>query len=344
MQAYALVKYLTDLGHDVEIIDYRPEYLSRHYRLDVVNNSRFDLPFVRQLYLLAKLPGRLKARMSQGKKLFDEFEKKYLPLTKECYCSKEELKKNPPMADVYLAGSDQIWNTLFQNGRDSAFYLEFAPKESVKASYAASFATEDVLEEWKEPIKGWLKELDFISVRESSGLNIIRNLGIHNAKQVMDPVFLLDKCFWEKLASGYNARESYLLIYDFDRSEEISEYARKIAQERSLRIYSIFNNSMADCCYTQVGPLEFLQLVHEAKYVISNSFHATAFAIIFEKPFAVFERKEKINTRLLDLLRLLNLCKINDTIDYDDINLILGKKIDASKKYLDEVLSVCKES
>ena len=342
LQAYALAKYLTDLGHDVEIIDYRPEYLSRHYRLDVVNNPKFDRPFLRKLYLLAKLPGRIKESKGKRKRNFDEFEKKYLPLTKNCYCSNEDLKKNPPLADVYLAGSDQIWNTLFQTGRDITFYLDFAPIESVRASYAASFATENILEEWKEPIKCWLKNMDFISVRESSGVELVKELGINYAKQVMDPVFLLDKSIWEGLAMSGEAETPYLLVYDFDRNSEINEHAKKIAEERNLKIYSIFDNSEADCCYTEAGPLEFLGLVRGAEYVISNSFHATAFAIIFEKPFAVFERKEKINTRLKDLIELLGLSKINNSIEYNKVNLILEKSINESKKYLEEVTSNCK--
>lgn len=338
LQAYALVRYLSDLGHEVEIIDYRPEYLSRHYRLDVVNNPRFDRPIVKQFYLIAKLPGRLKARKSQRKKNFDEFEKRYLPLTKKCYRSNEELKENPPYADVYLAGSDQIWNTLFQNGRDPAFYLEFAPKGSIRASYAASFATEDIIEEWKEPVERWLNKLDYISVRESSGVEIVKKLDIENVKQVMDPVFLLDRNIWEELAIGEKLQSPYLLVYDFDRNTEINEYAKKIAEEKNLKIYSIFYNPLADCCYTEAGPLEFLRLVRGAQYIISNSFHATAFAIIFEKPFAVFERKEKINTRMRDFLCMLNLNKINDSINYDDKKLNLKRKIEESKRYFEEVM------
>lgn len=343
LQAYALVRYLSDLGHEVEIIDYRPEYLNRHYRLDVVNNPQFDRPFIRQLYLIAKLPRRLKERMSQRKRRFDEFEKLYLPLTEACYCSNEALKKNPPLADAYLAGSDQIWNTIFQNGKDPAFYLDFAPKECVKASYAASFATEDVLEEWKEPIKSWLRKLDYISVRENSGVNIVKNLGIHSVKQVVDPVFLLDRSVWEELFVRNKEIEPYLLIYDFDRNEKINQFARKIAQERNLKIYSLFKNPITDYCYTQTGPLEFLKLIREAEYVISNSFHATAFAIIFEKPFAVFERKEQNNMRLKDILQLLDLNNINSDIDYYNINLILEEKIKESKEYLKGVVEIDSE-
>ena len=105
-----------------------------------------------------------------------------------------------------------------------------------------------------------------------------------------------------------------------------------------MKIYSIFHNSEADFCYTEAGPLEFLGLVSGAEYVISNSFHATAFAIIFEKPFEVFERKEKINTRMCDLLQLLNLNIINDSINYNEINWRLEKNIKKSKEYVEEVL------
>lgn len=343
LQAYALVRYLKDMGHDVEIIDYIPEYLNKHYRLDVVNNPRYDRVAIRQLYLLAKLPGRLRALNSRRKKNFDGFTEEYLPTTKKRYHSNEELKKELPEADLYLAGSDQIWNTIFQNGRDPAFYLDFAPAGSIRASYAASFSTEDIVEEWRTPVKKWLESLDYISVREVSAANIIKDLGLESVVQVMDPVFLLNKRQWEEMCKTEKYEEPYLLIYDFDNNENINEFAKKISKERNIRIYSLFKNSIANKCFTEAGPLEFLNLIRKASYIVSNSFHATAFAIIFEKPFAVFEREEKINARLLDLLFLLNLCKINDYIDYDTINVSLGKKIDDSKEYLNKVLSNWKE-
>lgn len=339
LQAYALVRYLKDMGHDVEIIDYIPEYLNKHYKLDVVNNTRYDRIAVRQLYLLAKLPGRLRALNSRRKKNFDGFTEEYLPTTKKRYRSNEELKKELPEADLYLAGSDQIWNTIFQNGRDPAFYLDFVPKGSIRASYAASFATEDIVEEWRIPVKNWLESLDYISVREVSATNIIKNLGLEKVVQVMDPVFLLNKKQWEVMCKTEKLEEPYLLIYDFDNNENINEFAKKVSKERNIRIYSIFKNTMANKCFSEAGPLEFLNLVSKASYIVSNSFHATAFAIIFEKPFAVFEREEKINTRLLDLLSLLNLSKINNHPDYDVINLSLEKKINDSKKYLNTVLN-----
>lgn len=147
LQAYALVTYLRKLGHDAQIIDYKPDYLSNHYPLWGLGNPAYDKPVIRELYNLAKLPGRLKAR--NGKAEYDRFTAEFLPLTPRRYTSNDDLKQNPPEADVYFAGSDQIWNCFFPNGKDPAFYLDFAPAGSVRASYAASFAMDDIPEEWK---------------------------------------------------------------------------------------------------------------------------------------------------------------------------------------------------
>ena len=97
LQAYALQAYLKSLGHDVKIIDYKPDYLSHHYRLDIVGNPKYDKPILRQAYLLAKLPGRL--RMLPRKRAFDSFTAKYLDLTRR-YASNAELKADPPEADT----------------------------------------------------------------------------------------------------------------------------------------------------------------------------------------------------------------------------------------------------
>ena len=208
LQAYALVTYLRKLGHDAQIIDYKPDYLSNHYPLWGLGNPAYDKPVIRELYNLAKLPGRLKARNGKRKAEYDRFTAEFLPLTPRRYTSNDDLKQNPPEADVYFAGSDQIWNCFFPNGKDPAFYLDFAPAGSVRASYAASFAMDDIPEEWKPDVKRRLSGLDHISVRESSGAAIVERLGIPGAVQVMDPVFLLDSEAWasiEKARSQYGA-------------------------------------------------------------------------------------------------------------------------------------------
>lgn len=347
LQAYALQTYLKSLGHDVRIIDYKPDYLSGHYRLDVVANPKYDKPFVRQAYLLAKLPGRL--RILPRKKVFDDFTDKYLTLTKR-YASDAELAAEPPEADVYFAGSDQIWNPLFQNGKDPAFYLDFV-RQGVRASYAASFAVDEFPQELREVTAKYLSRLNGVSVREASGIAVLKSLGIENVQTVLDPVFLLDKAHWEAMAKlPPKAEKPYLLVYDFDNSSAVRTLAEKIASERGLKIYSIFDLPYAERCFALCGPEEFLGLVRRADFVLSNSFHATAFSVIFEREFAVVERTEKINTRMRDFTAMLGLSDhmvtegmaIPFNTDWTAVNSRLKDKIDYSKAYIDEVLRMAK--
>lgn len=300
LQAYALSRYLTELGHEVEIIDYVPEYL-RHYSLTKINNPRYDRPLVRDAYRLAKLPSRLYAlAFSKRKKRFDEFTRDHLPLTKRHYPSLDSLTSEPPEADVFIAGSDQIWNPLFKNGWDGAFFLDFAPLGAKKVSYAASFAVSEISDESKEFMSVRLSDFDSISVRESSGRELLSQMGIEG-RQVLDPVFLLDRGHWEGLAVKPKA-EKYLLIYDFDASPELLAFARATALERGLKIASLFKTEGVDIVFDGHGPREFLGDILNAECIISNSFHATAFSIIFGRDFYVFRRREGINTRMADLL------------------------------------------
>ena len=305
LQAHALAAYLAESGHDVQIIDYKPDYLSRHYSLTWVSNPRYDRPFFRQAYLLAKLPGRLKAKKGLRKKRFDAFREEYLPLTAQRYSSVEELRQNCPEADVYIAGSDQIWNPVFPNGKDPAFFLEFVPEDKKKISYAASFSVDGLSQTDKERILPWVRRLDAISVRETSGVSILEDMAL-DGTQVMDPVFLLAKKQWENLAIRPDI-EGYILVYDFDQSALVRSIAAALAKQTGKKIISVFSMDGADQVWSDMGPREFLGAILHADCVISNSFHATAFSLIFEKDFYVVNREEKINTRMRDLLGTLGL-------------------------------------
>lgn len=309
LQAYALMHYLEKKGHEVEIINYKPDYLSRHYKLGV-GNPAYNRPIIKQLYLLAKLFPYL--RSLTRKKLFDDFKRKYLKITSARYQSNEELKRNPPIADLYLAGSDQIWNTLFNNGKDPAFYLDFVPKGKLKASYAASMATDKVLAEWEKFVFEKVMHLDAIAVREESAVSVLRNIGVTKEISVVcDPVFLLSRSEWEDLMADAAAmiKQPYILVYDFDQSTEIKNISQYIAKKKNLKIIPIGPTAFgywADYS-NSVGPVEFLSLIYHAQCIISNSFHATAFSVIFQKDFYVVKRKESLNTRMEDLLKTLSL-------------------------------------
>lgn len=349
LQAYALMKYLQNNGHEVEIIDYKPDYLSNHYKLSAVSNPNYEKNLIlKYIYLALKLPQRILAlRM---KKKYNEFNHKYLNITQIRYSSNEELKSNPPEADVYICGSDQIWNSKFKNGKDPAFYLDFAPKGKVRASYAASFATEDIDNGLKEITKERIEKIDFIGVREISALNILEDLGIDKGIQVMDPVFLLDKKEWSNMTYEIDKKEKYIFVYDFDGNELIKEISMKIAKEHNLKMYTPYKCDYCDKVMKNMGPIDFISYINSAEFVISNSFHGTAFSIILEKQFIVVNRKEAINTRMRDLLNILNIndrlvCKKYDfnnvikQVNYNEVNGHLKEKIKSSKSYLDKVLS-----
>ena len=349
LQAYALQTYLESMGHTVEIIDYKPYYLSRHYLLWSVDNPVFDKPVIKQLYLVAKLPGRLLAL--KRKQLFDEFTKRYLKLTSKRYHSNEELKSNPPQADVYIAGSDQIWNTLFQNGRDAAFYLDFAPKTAKRISYAASFATEDVADEYRPFIRKMLQNFDAVSIRERCSLPLLASLGRTDGVAVCDPVFLLTREQWEKMLPNQQIHEKYLLVYDTEFSPKVKEIAKRIAKEKKLKIYNVSASRIgyADKDLWASSPTDFVQLIQDASYVVSNSFHATAFSLIFERDFCVVNRTEGINERMKSLLEGYHLEERMvsayaalplASIDYQEVRILLQKDIDYSKDFLEKALMV----
>ena len=343
LQAYALQTYLESLGHTVEIIDYKPDYLSGHYQLWSVDNPVYDKPIVKQLYNLAKLPGRLIAL--KRKKLFDEFTEKFIHRTETRYHHNEDLKENPPYADVYVAGSDQIWNTLFQNGRDAAFYLDFAPKTSRRVSYAASFATENVVEEYKPFVCKMLQNFDAVSIREKCSLPLLTSLGRADGVAVCDPVFLMSKTQWESLLPKQYEQERYILVYDSENSIAIKNITRRIAKERNLKIFNISASRIgyADKDFWASSPLDFVRLIHDAQYVVSNSFHATAFSLIFQRDFCVVNRSEAINERMKSLLESYHISErlitqyvddLLEPIDYREVNHLIQKDIEFSKDFL----------
>ena len=349
LQAYALMTYLEMKGHEVEIIDYKPPYLSTRFNF-FVTSERFEKRnfLIKSLCLIKHLPRRLFLYIGSCKKSFDSFNQKYLKLTSVRYHCFDELKKEPPIADVYIVGSDQVWNTAYKNGRDPAFYLAFAPSKAKRISYAASFSTQEILPEYKNFVKDKIELIDFVSVREQTGLNILNSLGIKRGVHVMDPVFLHDQNFWSKLARR-KVSDKYILVYDFEKNTQIEKFAKKMAKKLGIKIYAVnnyFRTPYADVDCYDAGPRKFLSLIKNAEVVIGNSFHALSFSLIFEKEFFVFHRGHAINSRMEDLLDLCGLrerlifdgnhsSKYNP-IDYEVVHSKLTPKIETSKKFLSE--------
>lgn len=359
LQAYALQHYLEMLGHEVKIIDFQPYYHQNRYNIAYVPISSNYYNLCHNNLILRYLYGFIKNRdmfKTWGRKrAFDDFTKQYLRLTVNRYETSEQLQRNPPLADIYIAGSDQIWNTDSKNGREPAYYLDFGDKEVRKISYAASFAVNKIKTELIDFVKTELKKIDIISVRESTALSILDNLGF-KGEQVLDPVFLLNKNDWVKISmesKKYNQlnNDGYVLIYDFIGDERIKKLASDLKNKFNIPIVSINDFNMIDYADTNInnaGPLEFLSLLNNARHVISNSFHATAFSTILEKDFYVFPVKQQNNSsRMEDFLKQLNLSSrfCCNSIDEKDINYgavytMIANKIDHSKKFICSSLNI----
>ena len=292
--------------------------------------------------------------LKKSRDKFDKFTNERFKLTKMKYHSFEDLQNNVPIADIYIAGSDQIWNTYSQNGNDPAFYLEFAPKGSLRASYAASFSTPQLNIKSEEKVKNWLSKFDFISVREKTGLDILKKIGINEAQEVVDPVFLIEKDIWTKLAkNAVKNRNKYILVYDQENNSSIKKFARELAKKFNLKIFAIetlYPMFYANRRLKNIGPEEFLGLIQNCEICLTNSFHGLAFSLIFNKEFLLFPRThQNVNSRMIDLLSSLDLKdKIIDNvnnkspvkkINYNEVNLKLEKKIELSRSFIDKVLS-----
>lgn len=356
LQAYALVAYLQSLGHDAKVIDYRPPYMGTA-EVDINKVSeRFDYPVVKQLYRLIKRYPRL--REQKRRLALERFFSKYMCVTGEQYSSIDELRKNPPIANLFIAGSDQIWNTTFNNGNDPAFYLDFGnPKR--KISYAASFATDALASGSDVFVEKQLRNFDAISVRESSGRRLLESLGFDGI-EVVDPVFLLEQKQWDLFDEGPVTQDKYILVYDFEPGKSgIKRIAKRLAaMYGGCKIYTVTPSfsyfDYADKSFMVCSPDEYVSLIKHAECVVSNSFHGTAFSMIYGKNFFVVNRKDGLNARMRDLLdhyhlsdRIIGVDAQNDilrkSIDYEKVNALLCQDIESSKSFLQHQIDLAKE-
>lgn len=355
LQAFALAHYLQSLGHEVQVIDYSPYYMPGKAKVNFkwVPN-RFDYPGVRTFYQLAKY--RQKRLTQRRHNAQESFYVKYIPVTSDRYNTIEDLRNNPPEADIYVAGSDQIWNTSFPNGKDEAFYLNFgSPKR--KISYAASFATSELVSGTEAFVSDQLRNFDAISVREQSGMNLLKSLGF-NGQLVVDPVFLLNREQWDCFDKDDDIKDEYILTYDFEpKKSAIKTIAKRLAALYGCKIYTVSSApsvlSYADKSYLTCGPDMFVRLIKHARCVVSNSFHGTAFSMIYGKDFFVVNRKDGLNIRMQDLLNRYNLNdrliddKVSDesltnSIKFDRVVNQLYDDINDSKSFLQQQIELAR--
>lgn len=335
LQALATQKLIESLGWDCEIIDYIKQEDDYHYseKVYLARKPNWNSNWLtRSIYLgLRYIPSIVAGRH------FELMRNGCLNLTKR-YDSLAKICEKPPTADVYITGSDQVWGPLTDGKLDSAYCLSFAGNHH-RVAFASSFGAAELSDERMAFFKGYLSRYEFISVREDSAKSIVAGLGL-KSEQVLDPTLAVDPSVWREIAQkGKTERYPYILIYQVHNSKEVYRYAKEIAKStgyRIIRASALLHQITYGGHFKYAPSLEdFLALFRSASYVVTDSFHGTAFSIIFERQFVEVLPDNATKTRNESLLRVFGLqnrialegggvSKMLYPIDYSAVDVKMG--------------------
>ena len=346
LQAYGLKRYLTRKGLKAHIIPYEPPFMTgRHWWIPYVPAGSILQIFGWGLY-------RWMGNLKKGRSFFvrranmRRFRKRYLVEKgqRKLFFS-YQLRSLP--YQYYIVGSDQIWNPKITCGLRAAYFGAFQNRNKTKViAYAASMGSGAIPAGYEKKFSNLIKHVDAVSVREKAAIPCVRRFYPGEVLMVPDPVFLLKRKEWEDIEK-LPEREGYILVFITEKNDELFDYAKRLSKNLKLPIVKIENSTgitdkAFDIVYT-AGPPEFLGYIHKADYVITNSFHATAFSIIYQKKFKVFGHSgagERIN----NILRLCGLenrmyqkngsTKTDENVDWSKVE----KRIEDNRKLGEDFL------
>ena len=336
LQCYALQKYLRDLGHDAYLI----RYDARNDGITPLCKKIFKAFNPIKLCKFILVRNRLKydkLEKQKNPREFEKFRKKNINQSQKLYKSYFELKENPPEADIYIVGSDQVWNinsNRFPNDKTRAYCLDFGDSSIKRIAYAASFGKTQLDNLSISQFTPLLKRFNYISVREESGIGLCKKCSIENAELMPDPTLLLNIEIYRSLYKGEEIRKPdkpfcflYLLGNEYSFSiKDIYNWAKTMG----LEVIYVTGNLQHDKFKKQYATIpEWIYLIEHAEYVITNSYHCSIFSLLFKKTFGVIPLKggyKGMNTRFDTLF---NLFKIKKQYINNDINhSFQGEQID----------------
>ncbi len=343
LQAFASCKFINNLGLDAEIIDYYPKEIDKDNYLFSWLKLSYDNGKSKSLVHNLKLSTALVLSAPEKNKrlnAFYSFRKKYCKLSTK-YETFEEIA-NGGYTDV-VCGSDQIWNPNITNGIDPFYFGDISGVIN-KIAYAASLGKESYDETDEQKAKELIKNIDYISVREEKSVEYIKCISGKKVIDVCDPVFLLNKEEYEKIARPIKVKKPYILVYSVISNPTMLSAAKKYAEQKGLTLVEICQDSNRRFKHLQLSdasPEEFLGAIKNAETVVTNSFHGTALSIIFNKDLYVFDNKARGSriTNVLSKAGLENRIAENEIkeltpIDYNDVNNSLEDFITSSKQSL----------
>lgn len=287
----------------------------------------------------------------EREKIFINFNKQYISFSDYKISNQNINKDILKYYDIFLCGSDQIWNPNYPENAIVNF-LGFV-NEKKKIAFAPSFGSDSIPVERKDKIKRWIENINYLSVREDQGKKIIEDLtGRKDVQVLVDPTMLLTAEEWDKVAKKPKQlkTDKYILNYFLgELSEKRKKEINRIAKENNCEVINILDKNSP---FYQTGPSEFLYLEKNAFLICTDSFHSCVFSIIYDRPFIVFDREDKnvsMNSRIETLLNKFELQdrKSNGSItknmldhNYEKAYKILDKEKEKSEKFLKEALDI----
>ena len=351
LQAVATRDVLERYGHPV-FIDYcRPHWTTKGWVRSYMGNTDRGVP-ERFARLIANAPVRFKST-----RLFRSFVERELEL-----CPSEPYLADGEGLDpraVYCVGSDQTWNIECNYGIDSVYFLQNVPEGYRKVAFSASFGRPTLSAEEAALTKPLLSQFDAISVRESSSVTILEEMGLHGTA-LKDPVLLCRPELWRELAEGVPAAtKDYVLVYMLNDNPGMCAFAREFAEREGLHTRIVMFNPLKRAPEGLEGvclpkPEEWVALFRDASYVVTDSFHGTCFSLLFEHPMVVFD-PPKFSVRLKDVLGDFALANrrvaesrdpmgiADATIDWNGVRERKARFAEEAKVFLDSALGTCVE-
>ena len=347
LQAYATKKILDNnkIFNETISIEYNKDFKKgkkKYYLSQILNFS-----FIKSKFGMIKIKFHQKINKKLGRnilirnKKFKEF-RKVFNLSKICMNYNELTKLSEEEYCDVIVGSDQLW--LPVNVVSNYYTLSWVPDNINKISYATSFGISNIPIKYNSTYKKFLNRINYLSVREESGKKILDSYGI-DAKVVCDPTLLLTKEEWEKEFNSVRfIEEKYILCYFLGNNIEHRKFVEKLKEKTGYKIVSInhvdeyvkYSDKFADITPYDVGPREWLNLIKNAEYVCTDSFHGTVFCLIFNKIFFSFRRfnsknKNNTNSRLDTLLDISGVSKDRILTGLEDVEKVLKYKINYEK-------------
>ena len=339
LQAYATQCYFEKMGLNSIIIDFRRPWETRFGYWFYVNDKSVKGIARNIMYFPSKVIQSIR---------FGRFKKRYLHLTRKTYSNEKELKKNPIKADIYCTGSDQVWNSGWNEGIIPEYFLNFV-ESNKKISYASSFGNSQVIKQEKETMKELLTDYSLITVREKQSVEMLKDEFGLKATEILDPTLQMNSEFWNKLCKPKRlVKRKYVLLIQLNRNHKFDNAAVKFAEEKKLHLVRLclrVDQMILPGTSIVIPEVEdYIRLIRDAEYILTDSFHAVSFCLNFEKQFYV-SYPSKYSERLRSILEIMGLedrefsnnIKENE-IEFSKIRKELDRKRECAKTILENYI------